>query len=633
MCGIAGFINAPGNREQQALWLESMTEALHRRGPDGCGLWIRDQVALGHRRLSIIDLVTGSQPMTSDDGSVTVVFNGEIYNFQEIRESLTKKGVSFKTRSDTEVLLLSYLYWGADCLDRFEGMFSFAIWDKRSNSLFAARDRMGKKPFYYTLQNGVFAFASELTAFRKLPFINLDIDRQAVARFLAYEYVPTPQTIFRNIYKLQPGHFLTFRQGHVTCHKFWDLPEPFEKTYDSEKEACEKTILLLKQAVKKRLISDVPLGVFLSGGIDSSAVVALMAEEVDPKTIKTFSIGFTEASYDESAYARLVANHFGTDHHEQILSAVEAGKLLPSIVALQDEPMSDPSIVPTYLLSEVTRRDVTVALGGDGGDELFAGYEYYSAFILSNYYLRLPHFLRKKIIEPISEKLPISSGYVSPRHVAEKFFSGVYAPEWLRTQLWLGAISDKLQKQIWITPPEIINNPVELYSTTNRLYSDFCSDDPLNRVFYLLTKQYLLDYILVKVDRCSMMNSLEVRAPFLDRKVVEYVFSLPPWMKIRRFKRKYLLKKALRRRLPEEILNRKKRGFLIPSALWLKKTLRPLVGEMFGEERLRRQGLFRPTVISELVREHDQGIVDHRKELWTLLIFQLWYENNPYNIV
>lgn len=633
MCGIAGFINAPGGIDQQTAWLESMTETLNRRGPDGSGLWIRDQAALGHRRLSIIDLETGSQPMCSKNETVAVVYNGEIYNFQEIRQRLSQKGMQFVTRSDTEVLINSYLMYGSECLDLFEGMFAFALWDRRSGTLFAARDRMGKKPFYFTIQNGVLAFASELTAFRKLPFIKLEIGREALARYLAYEYVPTPETIFRNVYKLQPGHFLTFHDGQLNIKKYWDLPLPSEKSPGSEKEVCEHTITLLREAVRKRLISDVPLGVFLSGGIDSSAVVALMAEEVDPKTIKTFSIGFTEASYDESKYARLVANHFGTDHHEQILSAVDAGKLLPSIVSLLDEPMSDPSIVPTYLLSQVTRRDVTVALGGDGGDELFAGYEYYSAFVLSNYYLKLPQSLRKNFIESISLKLPISTGYVSPRHVAEKFFAGVYTPEWLRTQTWLGAVPDKLQSKIWINPPEIINNQVELYYTTKRLYDNFQSEDLLNRVFYLLTKQYLLDYILVKVDRCSMMNSLEVRAPFLDRKVVEYVFGLPPWMKIRRFKRKYLLKKALRRRLPEEILHRKKRGFLIPSALWLKQTLRPLVEEMFDEGRLKRQGIFNPSAISELVTEHVNGVVDHRKELWTLLIFQLWYENNSYDIV
>lgn len=610
-----------------------MTEALNRRGPDGSGLWIKDQAALGHRRLSIIDLVTGSQPMSSHDETVTVAYNGEIYNFLEIRKTLSKKGMPFTTRSDTEALLNSYLVWGPECLDRFEGMFAFALWDSRTKSLFAARDRMGKKPFYYTLQNGVFAFASELTAFRKVPFIRLEIDKEALARYLAYEYVPTPQTIFRNVHKLQPGHFLTFHDGQLDIKKYWDLPLPLENSPASEKDVCEHTITLLKDAVKKRLISDVPLGVFLSGGIDSSAVVALMAEEVDPRSIKTFSIGFTEASYDESKYARLVANHFGTDHHEQILSAVDAGKLLPSIVSLLDEPMSDPSIVPTYLLSQVTRRDVTVALGGDGGDELFAGYEYYSAFVLSNYYLKLPETLRTHFIEAFSRKLPISTGYVSPRHVAEKFFAGVYAPQWLRAQTWLGAVPDELQRKIWTNPPDIITNQVELYSTTRRLYDSFKSSDPLNRVFYLLTKQYLLDYILVKVDRCSMMNSLEVRAPFLDRKVVEFVFGLPPEMKIRRFKRKYLLKRALRKKLPAEILNRKKRGFLIPSALWLKETLSPLVREMFDTDRLYRQGLFNPKVVSELVMEHERGIVDHRKELWTLLIFQLWLENNPYSIV
>jgi len=610
-----------------------MTNVMRHRGPDGSGTWTNPPAALAHCRLSIIDLYGGSQPMMSADGRATIVFNGEIYNFQEIRQALVKEGFVFRTRSDTEVLLLSYLRWGHQCLDHIEGMFSFAIWDDKEKELFAARDRMGKKPFYYTLQKGVFVFASELTAFKNLPFVELQVDRRSIAEFLAYEYVPTPNTIFRDVHKLKPGHFLIFSRAELVIRKYWDLPIPAQSYSGSDEDCCRTVVDLLTDAVSKRLVSDVPLGVFLSGGIDSSAVVGLMAREVASQSIKTFSIGFLEPSYDESSYARLVAKHFGTDHHEEILSAVQAGELLPRIVAQLDEPMSDPSIVPTFLLSQITRRSVTVALGGDGGDELFAGYEYFTGFILADYYLKLPSHFRRKFLESLVHLLPISTGYVSPRHVVEKFLTGVYAPPWLRTQMWLGAFSLDMQRRVWTEWPGLLDGGDSLYGQTLELYNSFASSNALDKVFYLLTKQYLLDYILVKVDRCSMMNSLEVRAPFLDRKVVEYVFALPPRMKIRGLKRKYLLKKAMKDILPAQIINRKKRGFLIPSALWLKETLRPIVDEMFDPSRLQQQGLFDPSVIADLRHRHEQGRADHRKELWTMLILQLWMSENNYSVV
>ncbi len=395
MCGIAGFINAPAAEGQQRQWLDAMTATLAHRGPDGQGAWVEGGVALGHRRLSVIDLEGGRQPMLDWHGRAVIVFNGEIYNFPEIRERLERKGYRFRTQSDTEVLLNAYLDAGPDCLDYVEGMFAFAIWDREKRTLFAARDRMGEKPFYYTLQQGVFAFASELTAFSRLPVLNLAVERQSIARFLAYEYVPTPQSIYREVFKLRPSHFLIFAQGQVTTRRYWDIPLPDANANLSEADCCERLRNLAGRAVANRLISDVPLGVFLSGGIDSSAVVALMSQVVPAREINTFSIGFKEKSYDESPYARLVAQALGTNHHEEILSATQAGELLPHIVSRLDEPMADPSIVPTYLLSEVTRRRVTVALGGDGGDELFGGYEYFPAFQLAEHYLRIPQAFRE----------------------------------------------------------------------------------------------------------------------------------------------------------------------------------------------------------------------------------------------
>lgn len=633
MCGIVGFINAPASQGQQRDWIDSMTRTLSHRGPDSQGIWVDGSVALGNRRLSVIDLQSGHQPMFDCHERAVIVFNGEIYNFPEIRERLERKGYRFRTHSDTEVLLNAYLDGGPDCLDHVEGMFAFAIWDREQRVLFAARDRMGEKPFYYTLQNGVFAFASELTAFSRLPLLKLEVERKNIARFLAYEYIPTPNSIYREIFKLRPGHFLNFANGQVTTRRYWEIPLPDSRANLSESDCCERLRHLAGQAVKRRLISDVPLGVFLSGGIDSSAVVALMSEVVPPQEIKTFTIGFKEKSYDESSYAREVAEFFGTNHHEEILSATQAGELLPHIVSRLDEPMADPSIVPTYLLSEVTRRYVTVALGGDGGDELFGGYEVFPAFLLAEQYLKIPQVFRKACLEPLSRLLPISSGYVSPRHVVAKFLSGIQSPRWLRAQIWFGAFTAELQETLWQAPLDDALRVENLYAESKALYQGYPAKEPINRVFYLFARQYLLDYILVKVDRCSMMNSLEVRAPFLDKDLMEFVYHLPYQMKIRYGKRKYLFKKAFRDILPPKIVHRKKRGFLIPTALWLKGLLRPLVEEFLGERWLRQQGLFKPEVIQRLLKEHNSGTADHRKEIWTLLILQLWLKHHGPSVI
>jgi asparagine synthase (glutamine-hydrolysing) len=633
MCGVVGFINAPASEAQQRQWLDAMTTTMAHRGPDGQGAWVEGGVALGHCRLSVIDLEGGQQPMLDWQGRAVIVFNGEIYNFPEIRKSLERKGYRFRTQSDTEVLLNAYLDAGPACLDYVEGMFAFAIWDREKQTLFAARDRMGEKPFYYTLQQGIFAFASELTAFSRLSVLNLAVQRQSIARFLAYEYIPTPQTIYHEIFKLRPAHFLIFAKGQVATKRYWDIPLPESSANLSEADCCERLRNLASRAVAQRLISDVPLGVFLSGGIDSSAVVALMAQLVPSREINTFSIGFKEKSYDESPYARLVAQSLGTNHHEEILSATQAGELLPQIVSRFDEPIADPSIVPTYLLSEVTRRWVTVALGGDGGDELFGGYEYFPAFQLAEHYLRIPKGFRESCLEPLARFLPISMGYVSPRHVVTKFLSGIHAPQWLRAQIWVGAVSPDLQEALWLAPMHNALQVENLYAESRALYQGFLAHEPISRVFYLFARQYLLDYILVKVDRCSMMHSLEVRAPFLDTALMEFVYRLPYYMKIRYGKRKYLLKKAFRDLLPREILTRKKRGFLIPTALWLKGLLRPLVEELLGERWLRQQGLFKPEVVRRLLKEHESGVADHRKELWTLLILQLWLRHHNCSII
>jgi asparagine synthase (glutamine-hydrolysing) len=629
MCGIAGFVRTCGDPlpGEAPDWLRAMTGCMAHRGPDGDGHLVEGPVALGHRRLSIIDLSTGGQPMEHHSGRCAVTFNGEIYNFQDVKAELEAKGHSFVTHSDTEVILAGWLEWGPACLERFEGMFAFALWDRKDRTLFCARDRFGKKPFFYTLQNGVFAFASELSALAKLPGLSLTVDPASLARFLAYEYVPTPDSIYREVRKLPPSHSLLLRGGEAALGRYWDLPAP-EPMRASEEELGQELRRLLTQAVKRRMISDVPLGVFLSGGIDSSIVAGLMAQ-LAPR-IKTFSIGFQEASYDESSFARLVARKWSTDHHERILAAEDCADLLPEIVTRFDEPMADPSIAPTYLLSKVTREKVTVALGGDGADELFAGYEHFVGLKAAGWYNALPGFVRKGVIDPVCSVLPASDGYVNLRLGAATFLAGARQPGWLRVQTWLTALHPELQNHLWLNLDRNILKRENLYASTLHCFERSSAKTDFERAFHAYARQFMLDYILVKVDRCTMMHSLEARAPFLDRDFAEFASRLPANMKLRGLTRKYLLKKALADVLPQEILTRNKRGFLIPVARWLRDKLKPLVEDLLGEAHLRRQGLFDPKVVRGLINEHDSGRVDRRKELWTLLVLQLWLKhNNP----
>ncbi len=628
MCGIGGFVNATNSEETQREHINCMIASMIHRGPDGQGCWVQGPVALGNCRLSIIDLAGGQQPMTDENETAVVVFNGEIYNFPELRDNLQRKGYRFRTRCDTEVLLNAYVDQGYDCLKSLVGMFAFAIWDKRTRTLFAARDPLGKKPLYYTLQHGIFAFASELNAFKCLPFLTLDICRESIARFLSYEYIPTPDTIYANVHKLRPGHFLTFSNGRVKTAPYWEVPVPEPMAGYSEEACIDRLMELSRLAVKRRLISDVPLGVLLSGGIDSSAIVALLREDLPGPSIKTFSIRLAETSFDESPFARAVSRYFGTEHYEETLSPEHALDLIPEIVAKIDEPIADPSLVPTYFLSQVTRKKVTVALGGDGGDELFAGYEWFSAYKLANYYLHVPGILRRWFLEKLTPFLPNNTSYTNPRYLLRRFFHGAAAAPWLRAQVWQGAFMPGLQEGLWAEPPEGLLEPANLFAETRSLFEDFPADLPMDKVMFVSLRQFLLDYILVKVDRCSMLHSLEVRAPFLDRDLVDFAFRLPSRVRLPGGKRKYLLKRMFKDLLPPAILKRKKRGFLIPTALWLKSDLKPLVEEMLGEDALRRQGLFNPTFVRNMIDEHNAGRDDHRRELWTLLILQLWLHLN-----
>lgn len=633
MCGIAGIcqVDASPLTPEAGQWVKAMTDRMSHRGPDGEGQWSKGPVCLGHRRLSIIDLSGGGQPMHSADGQMTVTFNGEIYNYAELKEQLTALGGQFQTSSDTEVILEGYRIWGPDCLARFDGMFAFALWDNQQRRLFCARDRFGKKPFFYTVQHGRLYFASELTGIEQLRHLSLTMNPQAVMRYLAYEYVPTPHSVYTEVQSLPPSHMLLLQDGNLSISRYWDMPMPDESDKRSDSELCEELRFLLSRAVRRRMVSDVPLGVFLSGGIDSSIVAGLMARQ-SSTAIKTFSIGFSEASYDESRYARIVAKAFATDHHERVLSAEECADTLPGIISRMDVPMADASVAPTWLLSGVTREKVTVALGGDGADELWAGYEHYIGFKVAQWYNAAPSALRKGIIEPLAQLLPSSAGYINPRLAVATFLRAAHAPAWQRVQTMLTAFTPDMQESVLDTAfkaqqPGFLA-PEVLFAPTREHYDHWQPQNaatPLARAFHVYARQFMLDDILVKVDRCSMLHSLEVRAPFLDKDAAEFAARLPVSRKLHGFKRKWLLKKAFAELLPDEILYRNKRGFQIPVAQWLRGRMRPLMEDLLSESTLKAQGIFNYQAVRALMDEHISGRADLRKPLWTLLVFQLWW--------
>ena len=633
MCGIAGIcqVDASPLTPEAGQWVKAMTDRMSHRGPDGEGQWSSGPVCLGHRRLSIIDLSGGGQPMHSADGQMTVTFNGEIYNYAELKEQLTALGGQFQTSSDTEVILEGYRIWGPDCLARFDGMFAFALWDNQQRRLFCARDRFGKKPFFYTVQHGRLYFASELTGIEQLRHLSLTMNPQAVMRYLAYEYVPTPHSVYTEVQSLPPSHMLLLQDGNLSISRYWDMPMPDESDKRSDNELCEELRFLLSRAVRRRMVSDVPLGVFLSGGIDSSIVAGLMARQ-SSTAIKTFSIGFSEASYDESRYARIVAKAFATDHHERVLSAEECADTLPGIISRMDVPMADASVAPTWLLSGVTREKVTVALGGDGADELWAGYEHYIGFKVAQWYNAAPSALRKGIIEPLAQLLPSSAGYINPRLAVATFLRAAHAPAWQRVQTMLTAFTPDMQESILDSAfkaqqPGFLA-PEVLFAPTREHYDHWQPQNaatPLARAFHVYARQFMLDDILVKVDRCSMLHSLEVRAPFLDKDAAEFAARLPVSRKLHGFKRKWLLKKAFAELLPDEILYRNKRGFQIPVAQWLRGRMRPLMEDLLSESTLKAQGIFNHQAVRALMDEHVSGRADLRKPLWTLLVFQLWW--------
>ncbi len=627
MCGIAGFTSLHRPVADAAGLIRRLTAPLTPRGPDGEGYHVAAGVALGHRRLSIIDLGGGAQPMAAGGGRYQIVFNGEIYNYIELRTDLERRGCVFATHSDTEVLLQHFVLDGAAALQRLNGMFAFAIWDRDEQRLFLARDRMGVKPLYYALREGELVFASELKSLLLHPRVDRRLNRLSVSKYFTYGYIPAPHTIFEDIHKLEPGACLTFDSAGLRKQLYWDIP--LEDNPLSERTADEWAVDLLevlRDAVVKRLRSDVPVGVFLSGGVDSSAVTALAAQASATK-LHTFSIGFDEASYDESPYARRVAQQYGTEHHHEVLSSARAVKLLPEVLKILDEPFADASILPTWLLSQFTARSVKVVLGGDGGDELFLGYPAFQAHKVMDRLSFLPTSWRDGL-NRLAKKIPISHRYASAEFLLQQFFKGAGVSPEIRFFLWLGYYGNEQKRHLLsddLRQALLRENPFE--DVLNHVRQSGLLRD-LERLQYLCMKLYLQDDILVKVDRASMANSLEVRAPFLDYQLVEFAARINPIYKLHGLLgTKYILKRALRDLLPKDIIHRRKAGFMIPLAQWLAGDLRPLVEELCSETALRAGGLFNPGWVRQMLDDHFAGRRDYRKMIWALLTFRVWQQN------
>jgi asparagine synthase (glutamine-hydrolysing) len=620
VCGICGIAAVRGSINREAL--TRMTASIRHRGPDDEGFYFAPDasgaaVGLGFRRLSIIDLDTGNQPLANEDETVWVVFNGEIYNFRELRAGLEARGHRFATDTDTEVIVHLYEEHGPRCVQRLNGMFALALWDERQQVLVLARDRFGKKPLYYADLGASLLFGSELKSLLQHPSSPRQLDLDALSRYLALEYVPTPYSILAGIRKLPAGHLLSWRDGRVSIERYWDLRFDVDDALRADEEYVEEFRDRLREAVRRRLVSDVPLGAFLSGGIDSSSVVAMMADALPGSSIKTFSIGFDERSFDESSYARRVARAFGTDHHEDVFTADTLLDLLPTVVDWLDEPFADASILPTFLLSRFTREHVTVALGGDGSDELLAGYPTFPADRLAQLY-RVPQSIHSKVVVPLVDHLPVSTANFSLEFKLKRFLRGAASPEDVRHAIWLGALTPDEQAALLKTP-----RADPLAEQRRALAS--ARGDRLTRLIYLYATTYLQDDILVKIDRASMACSLEVRAPFLDVELVEFLGRVPSRLKLRRLDTKYLLKRAMTGRLPPEITKRAKKGFGIPIAAWLKGELREALQDELSPDRLRRQGIFEPGAVQRLLSDHFSGRRDNRKSLWTLFVFQLWH--------
>lgn len=620
MCGIAGAVALQGQVDPE--WVRGMVDAQRHRGPDGEGMWADDRCVLGHRRLAVIDLSdAGCQPMTNEDGTVRVTFNGEIYNFRSLRDELSALGHRFCTQTDTEVIVHGYEQWGAECLHRLRGMFAFAVWDQRRRCLLLARDRLGKKPLFYAHTDDRFLFASELQALLAGPGVARDVDLEALDAYLSWGYIPAPKTGFRSISKLPPAHYLVLDTAGTAAtaveqRRYWSLAYA-PKLRLSEADAAERLRELMTEAVRLRMISDVPLGAFLSGGIDSSVVVGLMSQ-LSAEPVKTFSIGLEEPSFNELEHARRIAERCGTDHHEFVVRP-DTAAVLPQLVRHYGEPYADSSAIPTFYVSQLARRHVTVALNGDGGDESFAGYKRYRANQLAERLARIPG--GRAAVATLKGRLPHS---IDPRNHLQRVDRLLTRPMAARYAKW-SSYFDEEDKAVLCT--DQFRDQVQGQRPADWFESLFVETrglDPADAGMAVDVQSYLPYDLMVKVDIASMANSLESRSPFLDTEVMEFAARLPVHLKVRRGHTKYLVTRAFADLLPEENVRRRKMGFGVPVGQWFRGPLRELLRDCLLSSQSTARGYFRPVEVGRLVDAHLDGR-DHTPLLWTLLMLELWH--------
>ena len=621
MCGIAGIVGIEPGYQAEPVEVHRMCQTIVHRGPDDEGIYTHGRAGLGMRRLSIIDLSTGHQPIHNEDHDLWVVFNGEIYNFPELRRELEARGHRFYTNSDTEVIVHLYEEYGADCVKRLRGMFAMAVWDQRRQKLLLARDRFGKKPLYYAMDRERLLFGSEIKALLAAAPELAEIDLHGLLNFFYFGYIPDPHTAFKRIHKLPPGHLLEFTKGQVCVQKYWDLPAHGTYEPGSEEECVEELEHRLAEAVRARMISDVPLGALLSGGVDSSIIVALMAR-ISSRPVKTFSIGFSSPDFNEAEYARLVARQFGTEHHELYVEA-NIEETIHMLTRSLEEPFGDSSIVPTYHVCRLARQYVTVALAGDGGDELFAGYDRYKSYLQRRRLRLFPAGTGRWYRESMHPWLPTEWPgrrflYNLSLSLGDRYLDGIsILPALVRER--------SLFSKDFLVWADRETSPYERF----RRYLEHSPDsDPLSKVQYLDAKTYLPADILTKVDRMSMACSLEVRAPFLDHVFAEWVAQLSPRWKMRGGQPKYILKKlAERLGVPKQVLYRRKQGFSMPLVHWFRQEPSPALLEILLEPKTVHRGYFNPRELHRRLFEHRQGLRDRSWEIWHLLIFELWHRN------
>lgn len=619
MCGICGVLNFNGQTVDSNL-IDGMCEKLVHRGPDSSGKYIGDNIGLGHRRLSIIDLKSGNQPIHNENKTIWLIVNGEIYNYIELRSMLEKKGHVFYTQTDSEVIVHLYEQYQQECLEYLRGMFSFAIWDKQKKKLFIARDRTGQKPLVYWHDNNRFAFASELRSLLVAPWIKREVDPESLNLYLSFLYVPAPKTMFRNVKKLLPAHYLILENGKLEIKKYWSLKakvEPRKTIQDYQQGIIEH----LDESVKLRLVSDVPIGVFLSGGIDSSAIVAQMSKHIS--NIKTFSVGFENKLYNELEYAGIIARKFATDHHELIVKP-KAIEIMPQLISHYGEPYADYSCIPTYYMARFAASHIKVALCGDGADESFSGYHRYAATKLAGVFDLMPSFMRKIICQAAFSLIPAGDDIRSLAWQSKRFFSSLgYSP--VRRYLnWIACFNRDQKKGLF---REDFLSEINLDSDIDYLKNQYLTKKAGN--FADITRQvdidtYLPNDLLVKMDIATMANSLETRAPFLDHKFMEYAASIPHDLKLHNFKNKYILKKAFTNYLPSKIIRRKKQGFGIPIGQWFRNELKGYAYDVLLAKRSTGRGYFNKAYIKSILDTHLEGSTDNGYKLWTLLMFELW---------